>query len=117
MFFVSEKVWREREGSFMFVCVNIEVIIEDFICGIIVVFGNDVCIVVVEGILGIEDEFLYFMIEFVCKMIGLKKFIFGNFYGMFYFDIWMIVEDLVILVKFIIDNYFDFYKYFFEKEF
>ncbi len=114
---VSEKAWREREGSSMFVRVNTEVTIEDLIRGIVVASGNDACIVVAEGISGTEDEFSYLMTEFGRKTVGLKKSTFGNSHGMPHPDTWMTAEDLAILAKFIIDNYPDLYEYFSEKEF
>ena len=56
-FLVSEKAWREREGSSMFVEVDKEIRVEDLLRGIIVQSGNDACIVVAENIAGTEESF------------------------------------------------------------
>ena len=53
-FIVSEKAWKEREGSSMFVEVDKEIRVEDLLRGIIVQSGNDACIVVAENISGSE---------------------------------------------------------------
>ena len=45
-FTVSERAWKEREGSSMFVEVGKEIRVEDLLRGIIIQSGNDACIVV-----------------------------------------------------------------------
>jgi D-alanyl-D-alanine carboxypeptidase (penicillin-binding protein 5/6) len=58
-FRVSEKAWRmSRQGSTMYVGdPGSEVTVEDLIKGMIVLSGNDACIVVAEGIAGTEESF------------------------------------------------------------
>jgi D-alanyl-D-alanine carboxypeptidase (penicillin-binding protein 5/6) len=58
-FRVSEKAWRmSRQGSTMWVGdPGTEVGVEDLIKGIIVLSGNDACVVVAEGLAGTEDSF------------------------------------------------------------
>jgi len=58
-FRVSEKAWRmSRQGSTMYVGdPGSEVSVEDLIKGMIVLSGNDACIVVAEGIAGTEESF------------------------------------------------------------
>ncbi|MCK5746351.1 MAG: D-alanyl-D-alanine carboxypeptidase, partial [Oricola sp.] len=60
-FDVSEKAWREREGSSMWVRVGDEIPVLDLLRGIIVQSGNDACIVVAENISGSEEAFVELM--------------------------------------------------------
>ena len=48
LFSVSEKAWREKEGSSMWVRVDTKIRVIDLLRGIIVQSGNDACIVVAE---------------------------------------------------------------------
>src|SRR4051812_8671105 len=56
---VSEKAWRmSRQGSTMYVGdPGSEVTVEDLIKGMIVLSGNDACIVLAEGLAGTEESF------------------------------------------------------------
>src|SRR5215471_18968701 len=58
-FRVSERAWRmSRQGSTMYVGdPGSEVTVEDLIKGMIVLSGNDACIVVAEGLSGSEESF------------------------------------------------------------
>lgn len=53
---VSEKAWR-MGGSKMFVQVNSQVSVEDLLYGVIVLSGNDACLVLAEGVSGLESTF------------------------------------------------------------
>lgn len=53
---VSEAAWR-MGGSKMFVPLNADVSIEDLLHGVIVVSGNDACLVLAEGVAGTEAAF------------------------------------------------------------
>jgi len=55
-FRVSERA-RNMGGSRMFVELGSEVAVEDLIKGMIVLSGNDACVVVAEGLAGNEDSF------------------------------------------------------------
>src|SRR5258708_36196509 len=55
-FRVSERA-RNMGGSRMFVELGSEVAIEDLIKGMIVLSGNDACVVIAEGLAGNEDIF------------------------------------------------------------
>lgn len=58
---VSERAWRERSGSTMFVKVGNTVPVEDLIRGIITQSGNDACIVVAEALGGTVEGFVDLM--------------------------------------------------------
>lgn len=53
---VSEAAWR-LGGSKMFVKLNSKVSVEDLLYGVIVVSGNDACVVLAEGLAGSETAF------------------------------------------------------------
>jgi len=55
-FRVSERAWR-MQGSKMFVEINSEISVDDLLKGIIVLSGNDACVVVAEGLSGSEEAF------------------------------------------------------------
>ena len=80
-FLVSEKAWKEREGSSMFVEVDKNIRVEDLLRGIIVQSGNDACIVVAENIAGTEESFAKMMTEKAVD-IGMTNTKFSNSTGM-----------------------------------
>jgi len=55
-FRVSERAYK-MQGSRMFVELNSEVSVEDLIKGMIVLSGNDACVVIAEGLSGTEESF------------------------------------------------------------
>ncbi len=55
-FRVSERA-RNMGGSRMFLELGSEATVEDLIKGIIILSGNDACVVVAEGLAGFEDAF------------------------------------------------------------
>ncbi len=55
-FRVSERAWR-IQGSKMFVDLNSEVSVDDLLKGMIVLSGNDACVVIAEGLAGTEESF------------------------------------------------------------
>ena len=81
-FQVSEKAWRmSRQGSTMWVGdPGTEVTVEDLIKGMIVLSGNDACIVVAEGIAGTEDSFAERMNK-KAKELGMTGTVFKNASG------------------------------------
>ena len=62
-FLVSENAWRLSTSGYssMFIMVGDEVSVEDLLKGIIIVSGNDACVVLAEGIAGSEEEFAILM--------------------------------------------------------
>ena len=81
-FRVSEKAWRmSRQGSTMYVGdPGSEVSVEDLIKGMIVLSGNDACIVVAEGIAGTEESFADRMNK-KAKELGMTSSVFKNASG------------------------------------
>ena len=115
-FLVSEKAWREREGSSMFVEVDKEIRVEDLLRGIIVQSGNDACIVVAENIAGTEESFAKMMTQ-KAKEIGMKNTNFTNSTGMYDKDNYSTVYDIALLSMYLIKEYPQYYHLFAETEF
>ena len=95
-FLVSEKAWREREGSSMFVEVDKEIRVEDLLRGIIVQSGNDACIVIAENIAGSEEAFAIIMTS-KAKEIGMLNTNFTNSTGMHSNDNYSTAYDLSLI--------------------
>jgi D-alanyl-D-alanine carboxypeptidase (penicillin-binding protein 5/6) len=115
-FIVSEKAWKEREGSSMFVEVDKEIRVEDLLRGIIVQSGNDACIVVAENISGSEETFSILMNE-MASDIGLKNTNFSNSTGMHSVKNYSTVNDIALMSQYMINNYPEHYHLFSETEF
>ncbi len=115
-FLVSEKAWKEREGSSMFVEVDKNIRVEDLLRGIIVQSGNDACIVVAENIAGTEESFAKMMTE-KAKDIGMTNTKFTNSTGMHDKNNFSTAYDLAILSQYLINNYPEYYHMFAETEF
>ena len=115
-FIVSDKAWKEREGSSMFVEVDDEIRVEDLLRGIIIQSGNDACIVVAENIAGSEKSFSIIMNSMV-KEIGLSNTNFTNSTGMHDKDNYSTVYDLALISQHLINNYPEYYHLFSETEF
>jgi serine-type D-Ala-D-Ala carboxypeptidase (penicillin-binding protein 5/6) len=113
---VSERAWR-TQGSKMFVELGNRIAVEDLIRGIIIVSGNDACIVVAEGLGGTVENFVS-MMNAGAKQIGLTQSHFVNPDGLP--DPpgqLMSAEDLAKLSRHIITTYPEYYHYFSEREF
>jgi len=115
-FLVSEKAWKEREGSSMFVEVDKEIRVEDLLRGIIVQSGNDACIVVAENISGSEETFSILMNE-MANDIGLDNTNFSNSTGMHSVKNYSTVSDIAKMSQYLINNYPEYYHLFSETEF
>ena len=115
-FLVSEKAWKEREGSSMFVEVDKEIRVEDLLRGIIVQSGNDACIVVAENISGSEKTFSILMNEMATD-IGLENTNFANSTGMHNVKNYSTVSDIAKMSQYLINQYPKFYHLFSETEF
>src|SRR5581483_4185600 len=74
---VSERAWRERAGSEMFVNIGDRITVENLIRGIIIQSGNDACIVVAEALGGTVEGFVAMMND-RAKQIGLTQSHFVN---------------------------------------
>ena len=115
-FLVSERAWKEREGSSMFVEIDKEIRVEDLLRGVIVQSGNDACIVIAENIAGTETAFAKMMTDKGIE-IGLKNTNFTNSTGMHNPKNYSTVYDLAILSQYLINNFPQHYHLFGETEF
>ena len=117
-FIVSENAWRLSESGYssMFIMVGDQITVENLLKGIIVSSGNDACVALAEGIAGTEEEFAILMTE-KAKEIGMENTNFSNSSGINSPDNLSTVRDIMIMSKYLIKNYPDYYKYFKEKKF
>tara|TARA_X000001036_G_scaffold3939_1_gene3501 strand:- start:2141 stop:3292 length:1152 start_codon:yes stop_codon:yes gene_type:complete len=117
-FIVSENAWRLSESGYssMFIMVGDQISVENLLKGIIISSGNDACVALAEGIAGTEDEFAILMTE-KAKEIGMENTNFTNSSGINSPDNLSTVRDIMIMSKYLIKNYPDFYEYFKEKKF
>ena len=117
-FIVSENAWRLSEAGYssMFIMVGDEITLENLLKGIIISSGNDACVALAEGIAGTEEEFAILMTE-KAREIGMENTNFANSSGINHPDNLSTVRDIMIMSKYLIKNYPNFYKYFEEKEF
>lgn len=114
---VSERAWRERSGSTMFVKVGDTVAVEDLIRGILIQSGNDACIVVAEALGGTVEGFVDIMNQ-RAKELGLNASHFVNPDGL---DQppgqRMSAYDLAKLARHLIYTYPNLYHYFSDREY
>ena len=117
-FIVSENAWRLSESGYssMFIMVGDQITVENLLKGIIISSGNDACVALAEGIAGTEEEFAILMTE-KAKEIGMENTNFSNSSGINSPDNLSTVRDIMIMSKYLIKNYPDYYEYFKEKKF
>jgi len=117
-FIVSENAWRLSQAGYssMFIMVGDEISVENILKGIIISSGNDACIALAEGIAGTEEEFALLMTE-KAREIGMENTNFSNSSGINSPDNLSTVRDIMIMSKYLIKNYPNFYEYFKETEF
>ncbi len=109
-FRVSEKA-RNMGGSRMFLELGSEATVEDLIKGIIILSGNDACVVIAEGLAGSEDAFAERMNK-RAKEIGMTKTVFKNASGWPAEGQYTTARDLAVLSWHTIDDYPQYYKYY-----
>ncbi|MEZ5912998.1 MAG: D-alanyl-D-alanine carboxypeptidase family protein [Paracoccaceae bacterium] len=114
-FAVSSKA-RAMGGSTMFLNERDRPTVRELIQGIIVLSGNDACVVVAEGLAGTEEAFARLMTE-RAKAIGLTQSTFANASGWPDPNQRMSVHDLGRLAKRLIEEFPEYYGYFGETEF
>ena len=114
-FTVSAKA-SKKGGSRMFLRDGERVSIENLIKGIIVLSGNDACIVVAENLAGSEEDFARIMTARARKL-GMKNSTFANATGWPDPNQRMSAADLVFLANRIITQFPEFYGYFSIKSF
>lgn len=112
-FRVSEKAWRmSKQGSTMWVGdPGTEVSVEDLIKGMIVLSGNDACIVVAEGLAGSEDAFAERMTK-RGQELGLTKTVFKNSSGWPAEGQHTTARDLAVLAWRTIEDFPKYYPYY-----
>ena len=91
-FRVSERA-RNMGGSRMFVELGSEVSVEDLIKGMIVLSGNDACVVIAEGLSGNEDSFAERMTA-KARELGMTGTVFKNASGWPAEGQWTTARDL-----------------------
>jgi len=95
---------------------NDKVTVEDLLKGIIIVSGNDACVALAEGLSGTEEDFVILMNE-KAREIGLENTNFANSSGINNPDNYSTVRDIMIMSRYMILNYPDYYTYFKETSF
>lgn len=112
---VSTKA-RQMEGSTMFLNERDRPTVEELIKGIIVLSGNDACVVVAEGLAGTEEAFARQMND-KAKALGMTQSNFANASGWPDPNHVMTAHDLGILAEHLVEDFPELYKYFAITEF
>lgn len=107
---------KGMEGSTMFLNEQDKPTVEELIQGMVVLSGNDACVVVAEGLAGSEADFAKMMNE-RAKALGLTESHFANATGWPDPDHLMSTHDLGMLATRLITEFPEYYKYFSETEF
>ena len=116
---VRPETWQRwhgpAAGSTMFLSVNEQVSVANLLNGIVVLSGNDACVVLAEGVAGTEEAFVNLMNQ-NAKKLGLSNSHFGNSNG------WpdegrtyVTARDLATLAERTIKDFPDLYKRFYSK--
>jgi len=118
MITISEKAWRLSQSGYssMFIMLNDQVSVEDLLKGIIIVSGNDACVALAEGLSGTENDFVILMNE-KAKEIGMENTNFNNSSGINDAENYSTVRDILIMSRYMIQNYPEYYSYFKETSF
>jgi D-alanyl-D-alanine carboxypeptidase (penicillin-binding protein 5/6) len=109
---VSEKAWR-MGGSKMFLRAGERPTVEQLIRGVVVLSGNDACVVLAEGLAGTEEAFAERMTQ-RARELGMEDSAFGNSTGWPDENTRMSPRDLVFLAGRIIREFPEYYTYFAE---
>jgi len=116
---VSEKAWREggwaTGGSTMGLRIGETPTVEDLLRGVIILSGNDACIVLAEGLAGTEEAFAKRMTRLAQEM-GLESANFLNASGLHAEGHLISAVDLAKLARMEIDKFPQYYKYYSERE-
>ncbi len=115
---VSDDAWKNwnNRGSTMFLKAGDQVTIADLLRGIIVLSGNDACVVLAEHIGGTEQGYVDWMNDKAAE-IGLTGSVFRNTTGWEAEGHHMTARDLATLTRHLIEDFPDLYQIFAEKEF
>lgn len=118
-FTVRPETWKRwhgpEAGSTMFLSPGEQVSVRDLLFGIVVLSGNDACVVLAEGISGTEPAFAALMNR-AAQRLGMKNSHFGNSNG------WpdegatyVTAHDLAALAEATIEQFPDLYKTFYSR--
>ncbi|WP_313135784.1 D-alanyl-D-alanine carboxypeptidase family protein [Paracoccus jeotgali] len=107
---------RQMQGSTMFLNERDRPTVEELMKGIIVLSGNDACVVVAEGLAGTEEAFARQMND-RAKSLGMTQSHFVNSSGWPAPGHVMSAHDLGILAEHLIEDFPELYKYFAMTEF
>jgi len=118
MITISENAWRMSQSGYssMFIMLNDKVSVEDLLKGIIIVSGNDACVALAEGLSGTESDFVILMNEKASEL-GLENTNFNNSSGINDSENYSTVRDILIMSRYMIDKYPEYYSYFKETTF
>lgn len=111
-FRVSEKA-RSMGGSRMFLELGSEATVEELVKGMIVLSGNDACVVIAEALSGSEDAFADRMTK-RAKALGLTKTVFKNSSGWPAEGQYTTARDLAVLAWRTIEDFPKYYRYYSE---
>lgn len=114
-FAVSQRA-MDMGGSTMFLTTADRPTVEELIKGIIVMSGNDACVVVAEGLAGSEEAFAEMMTE-RARALGMENSTFANASGWPHPSQRMSMRDLAILATRLIEQFPELYDYFALTEF
>ncbi|GGE57806.1 D-alanyl-D-alanine carboxypeptidase family protein [Actibacterium pelagium] len=114
-FAVSTKA-REMGGSTMFLNERDRPTVEELIQGIIVMSGNDACVVVAEGLAGTEAAFARLMND-RARDLGMENSTFANASGWPHPNQRMSMRDLGLLANRLISEFPEYYGFFSATEF
>lgn len=107
---------KNMGGSTMFLNEQDRPTVEELIKGIVVLSGNDACVVVAEGLAGTEDAFARQMNE-RARALGMTGSTFANASGWPNPNHRMTMHDLGVLAMRLINEFPEYYGYFGMKEF
>jgi len=114
----SENAWKKggfaSGGSTMGLAIGDEPTVEELLRGIIVLSGNDACIVIAEGLAGTEELFAEEMTA-VARDLGLTSATFKNATGLDQDGHRISAIDLAKLAKIQIEQFPDYYAFYNEK--
>jgi len=115
---VSERAWRMSQSGYssMFILLGDKISVENLLKGIIIVSGNDACVALSEGLAGTEENFVIMMNE-KAEEIGMVNTNFANSSGINDVNNYSTVRDILVMSRYLINNYQDYYTYFKEKTF
>jgi len=115
---ISEKAWRMSQSGYssMFIMLNDQVTVEDLLKGIIIVSGNDACVALAEGLSGTEKDFVLLMNE-KAEELGLENTNFNNSSGINDANNYSTVRDILIMSRYMIEEYPEYYSYFKDTTF